>query len=191
MLLNTDIKKLVAMASWADEDLETLEDMLKFAGTDIDAKYEHFDLVGAKQDLKMCIEKIRRVITKFEDRTNTKINYSKTSDRAEKTQGATATYVTPKTTTVVTPSKFKDGLLVDKDELTKVIREVCAAYPDRVTQASDGVNGHLGFLTGKISVASGGKADPNVVLELLGEYIFLGDIELEGDEVVEAEVVTS
>jgi aspartyl-tRNA(Asn)/glutamyl-tRNA(Gln) amidotransferase subunit B len=61
------------------------------------------------------------------------------------------------------------GLIQVSDEgaLDKIIEEVLAKNPMQVTQFKEGKQQVLGFLVGQVMKASGGKANPGKVNELL------------------------
>ncbi|MEF2280359.1 glutamine--tRNA ligase/YqeY domain fusion protein [Deinococcus sp. YIM 134068] len=64
----------------------------------------------------------------------------------------------------------REGLRVvtDTGALEAAIREVMDANPDKVAAYRGGKTGLMGFFTGQVMRATGGKADPKVVAELLG-----------------------
>ncbi|GMA14672.1 glutamine--tRNA ligase/YqeY domain fusion protein [Deinococcus metallilatus] len=64
----------------------------------------------------------------------------------------------------------REGLRVvtDTGAIEAAIREVMAANPDKVEAYRGGKTGLLGFFTGQVMRATGGKADPKVVAERLG-----------------------
>jgi aspartyl-tRNA(Asn)/glutamyl-tRNA(Gln) amidotransferase subunit B len=55
----------------------------------------------------------------------------------------------------------------DEGALDKIIEEVLAKSPAQVAQFKEGKQQVLGFLVGQIMKASGGKANPGKVNELL------------------------
>ncbi|MEO8071404.1 MAG: Asp-tRNA(Asn)/Glu-tRNA(Gln) amidotransferase GatCAB subunit B, partial [Acidobacteriota bacterium] len=55
----------------------------------------------------------------------------------------------------------------DVSALASIVAEVVAAHPDPVAQCRQGRNNTFGFLVGQVMKASGGKANPKVVTELL------------------------
>ena len=55
----------------------------------------------------------------------------------------------------------------DEGALDKIINEVLAKNPTQVTQFKEGKQQVLGFLVGQVMKASGGKANPGKVNELL------------------------
>jgi len=59
----------------------------------------------------------------------------------------------------------------DEDFLTKIVTEVVAKHPDKVTVYRKGKKGLLGFFMGEIMKASKGKADPKATKELLQEQL--------------------
>jgi aspartyl-tRNA(Asn)/glutamyl-tRNA(Gln) amidotransferase subunit B len=63
----------------------------------------------------------------------------------------------------------EEGLAQVGDEaaLDAIVADVVAAHPDAVTQIQAGKNNAFGFLVGKVMKASGGKANPKVVTDLL------------------------
>ncbi|GBF06819.1 glutaminyl-tRNA synthetase, partial [Deinococcus aerius] len=64
----------------------------------------------------------------------------------------------------------REGLRVvtDTGAIEAAIREVMAANPDKVEAYRGGKTGLMGFFTGQVMRATGGKADPKVVAEVLG-----------------------
>jgi len=52
-----------------------------------------------------------------------------------------------------------------------IVADVVAAHPDAITQIQAGKNNAFGFLVGKVMKASGGKANPKVVTDLLRRRI--------------------
>lgn len=59
----------------------------------------------------------------------------------------------------------------DPAELTPVIDQVLTAHPDNVASYRAGKKGLMGFFTGQVMKATGGKADPRVVARLLSEKL--------------------
>ena len=55
----------------------------------------------------------------------------------------------------------------DESELARLVADVVAAHPDSIEQIRAGRNNVLGFLVGLVMKASGGKANPKVVTDLL------------------------
>ena len=55
----------------------------------------------------------------------------------------------------------------DQDALARLVDEVVAAHPDQIEQIRNGRNNVFGFLVGKVMKASGGKANPTTVNDLL------------------------
>jgi aspartyl-tRNA(Asn)/glutamyl-tRNA(Gln) amidotransferase subunit B len=55
----------------------------------------------------------------------------------------------------------------DEGALAQIIAEVCAKNPAQVAQFKEGKQQVLGFLVGQVMKASGGKANPGKVNELL------------------------
>ncbi|WP_019586457.1 glutamine--tRNA ligase/YqeY domain fusion protein [Deinococcus apachensis] len=64
----------------------------------------------------------------------------------------------------------REGLRVvtDTGAIEAAIREVMSANPDKVEAYRGGKTGLMGFFTGQVMRATGGKADPKVVAERLG-----------------------
>ncbi|MFO0485578.1 MAG: Asp-tRNA(Asn)/Glu-tRNA(Gln) amidotransferase GatCAB subunit B, partial [Sphingobacteriia bacterium] len=73
------------------------------------------------------------------------------------------------------PSAAPDALATEMDllletntaQLTVMIAEVLTQNPDKVAAYRSGKTGLLGFFVGQIMRASGGKADPKVINELI------------------------
>ena len=65
------------------------------------------------------------------------------------------------------------GLKMVNDEgaLKKAVEEVIAANPQSVADYKGGKEKAIGFLVGQTMKAEGGKADPNLVRELLAESL--------------------
>jgi len=61
----------------------------------------------------------------------------------------------------------------DEDALEKIIEEVFAKHPAQVVQFKEGKQQVLGFLVGQVMKASGGKANPGKVNELLRKKLGL------------------
>jgi aspartyl-tRNA(Asn)/glutamyl-tRNA(Gln) amidotransferase subunit B len=59
----------------------------------------------------------------------------------------------------------------DADELAVLVDEVLAAHPDEVAAYRDGKPQLIGFFTGQVMRASGGRADPKVVQGLLRDRL--------------------
>ena len=59
----------------------------------------------------------------------------------------------------------------DETAIDAIVADVVAANPDAVTQIQAGRNNAFGFLVGKVMKASGGKANPKVVTDLLRRRI--------------------
>ncbi len=57
--------------------------------------------------------------------------------------------------------------IADADSLAPVIAEVLAAYPDKVAAYRAGKTGMLGFFVGQVMRSTGGKANPQLVSELV------------------------
>jgi aspartyl-tRNA(Asn)/glutamyl-tRNA(Gln) amidotransferase subunit B len=55
----------------------------------------------------------------------------------------------------------------DETALAKVIEGVIAGNPDAIAQVRAGKNNAFGFLVGQVMKATGGKANPKVVSQLL------------------------
>jgi len=64
-------------------------------------------------------------------------------------------------------NKFGMKQITDTDAIEKIIDEVIAANPAQVEQYKSGKTGLLGFFVGNVMKASGGKANPGVVNEIL------------------------
>ena len=62
-----------------------------------------------------------------------------------------------------------DGLaqIGDEDAILSSVRTVIAANGDAVSQIRNGKTGTFGFLVGQVMKATGGKANPKLVNELL------------------------
>jgi aspartyl-tRNA(Asn)/glutamyl-tRNA(Gln) amidotransferase subunit B len=59
----------------------------------------------------------------------------------------------------------------DADELGRVIDEIIAANPDQVTEYRAGKERLLGWFVGQVMKATRGKANPQLVTELLKEKL--------------------
>ena len=59
----------------------------------------------------------------------------------------------------------------DQDELSRIVDDVIAANPRPVADYLAGKQTAAGFLIGQIMKATRGKANPNVVRELLGRRL--------------------
>jgi aspartyl-tRNA(Asn)/glutamyl-tRNA(Gln) amidotransferase subunit B len=59
------------------------------------------------------------------------------------------------------------GQIGDEAALTAVVSEVLARHPDAVAQFRAGKHATFGFLVGQAMKASGGKANPKLVSEML------------------------
>ncbi|HEY4716046.1 MAG TPA: Asp-tRNA(Asn)/Glu-tRNA(Gln) amidotransferase GatCAB subunit B, partial [bacterium] len=59
----------------------------------------------------------------------------------------------------------------DADSLKTIIAEVVKNHPDQVNQYLSGKDKVLGFLVGRVMKASGGRANPQKVNELLQKYL--------------------
>jgi aspartyl-tRNA(Asn)/glutamyl-tRNA(Gln) amidotransferase subunit B len=57
--------------------------------------------------------------------------------------------------------------ITDASALEPLVDEVIAAHPEQVATYRSGKQGLLGFFVGQVMKATGGKADPRVVNELL------------------------
>jgi glutaminyl-tRNA synthetase len=62
----------------------------------------------------------------------------------------------------------------DEGAIAKIVDEVLRANPDKVDQYRAGKTGLLGFFTGQVMRSSGGKANPQVIQELLGVRLGTG-----------------
>jgi aspartyl-tRNA(Asn)/glutamyl-tRNA(Gln) amidotransferase subunit B len=67
----------------------------------------------------------------------------------------------------------QDGLaqLTDTSAIEAICQEVMEASPDQVAQYRSGKKGVIGWFMGQVMSKSGGKADPQVVRELLIKYL--------------------
>ena len=67
----------------------------------------------------------------------------------------------------------KQGLtqISDQDELNRIVGEAIEAYPNAVEDYRTGKKSALGFLMGQVMKSTGGKANPNVVRQLLTERL--------------------
>jgi glutaminyl-tRNA synthetase len=61
--------------------------------------------------------------------------------------------------------------LADPEELRPIVQGVLDAAPDRVAQFKEGKTNLRGFFVGQIMKQTGGKANPKVVGQLLGELL--------------------
>ncbi|MEM8934740.1 MAG: methyl-accepting chemotaxis protein, partial [Acidobacteriota bacterium] len=61
--------------------------------------------------------------------------------------------------------------VTDRGALEPTVDEVLAANPEQVSAYRGGKTALLGFFVGQVMRASGGKADPQLVRELLGEKL--------------------
>ncbi len=59
----------------------------------------------------------------------------------------------------------------DEDALSAVMEAVLAAHPDRVAAYRDGKKGLIGFFMGQVMQKTGGKANPQIVRDLLEEAL--------------------
>jgi aspartyl-tRNA(Asn)/glutamyl-tRNA(Gln) amidotransferase subunit B len=66
----------------------------------------------------------------------------------------------------------REGLVqvADADQLTRIVQEVVAANPGAVADFKRGKKQSLGFLVGQVMKATGGKANPGIVNQLLQEH---------------------
>jgi aspartyl-tRNA(Asn)/glutamyl-tRNA(Gln) amidotransferase subunit B len=60
--------------------------------------------------------------------------------------------------------------LRDEEALAAAVAEVVAAHPDEVARIAAGDGKLIGFLVGQVMAATGGKADPRRVSELIREH---------------------
>jgi aspartyl-tRNA(Asn)/glutamyl-tRNA(Gln) amidotransferase subunit B len=67
--------------------------------------------------------------------------------------------------------KRKGGQIADPAEVEQVIREVLAANPGAVTEFRGGKEGAFNFLIGQVMKATRGKANPQLVNELLKKHL--------------------
>ncbi|WP_034385833.1 glutamine--tRNA ligase/YqeY domain fusion protein [Deinococcus sp. YIM 77859] len=67
----------------------------------------------------------------------------------------------------------REGLRVvtDAEAIERAVQEVLRAHPDKVAAYRGGKTGLLGFFTGQVLRATGGKADPNIVGQKLAEAL--------------------
>jgi len=63
------------------------------------------------------------------------------------------------------------GQISDQDELSRIVNGVIAANPKPVADYLAGKKAAAGFLMGQVMKATRGKANPNVVRELLAERL--------------------
>ena len=63
------------------------------------------------------------------------------------------------------------GQIGDEAELQRLVATIVAAHPDPVAQFRGGRTNILGFLVGQVMKASGGKANPKLVSELLRKVL--------------------
>jgi Asp-tRNA(Asn)/Glu-tRNA(Gln) amidotransferase B subunit len=64
-----------------------------------------------------------------------------------------------------------DGLVADTGELEPIVEGILAANPGQVEAYRGGKEGLLGFFVGQVMKETKGKADPQVVNELLREKL--------------------
>jgi len=67
--------------------------------------------------------------------------------------------------------KKKGGQITDPAEVEKIIRDVLAANPGPVAEYRDGKEGAFNFLIGQVMKATRGKANPQLVNELLKKHL--------------------
>ena len=61
--------------------------------------------------------------------------------------------------------------VADTGELTRLVEDVLGKNPEKVAQYRGGKTGLLGFFVGQVVKASGGKANPQVVSQLVGQRL--------------------
>jgi aspartyl-tRNA(Asn)/glutamyl-tRNA(Gln) amidotransferase subunit B len=59
----------------------------------------------------------------------------------------------------------------DEGALAAAVADVISAHPDEVARIADGDDKLIGFLVGQVMKATGGKADPRRVSELIRESV--------------------
>jgi glutaminyl-tRNA synthetase len=64
--------------------------------------------------------------------------------------------------------------VADTDQLEPIIEEIIAAHPENVTHYRQGKTNLLGFFVGQVMKATGGKANPQLVHELLRSKLATG-----------------
>ena len=67
----------------------------------------------------------------------------------------------------------KQGLtqISEQDELSRIVAQIIAAHPNAVEDYHAGKKSAIGYLMGQVMKATGGKANPNVVRQLLSERL--------------------
>ncbi|MFQ5550277.1 MAG: glutamine--tRNA ligase/YqeY domain fusion protein [Gemmatimonadales bacterium] len=63
------------------------------------------------------------------------------------------------------------GIIADGGELDRLVRDVVARFPDKVSQYRSGKEGLLGFFMGRLMKDSGGRASPEVAKRKLEELL--------------------
>jgi aspartyl-tRNA(Asn)/glutamyl-tRNA(Gln) amidotransferase subunit B len=63
--------------------------------------------------------------------------------------------------------KKKGGQIADAGELEKIIRDILAKHPGPVAEYQSGKEGPFNFLIGQVMKATRGRANPQLVNELL------------------------
>ena len=63
------------------------------------------------------------------------------------------------------------GAIADRDALAGIVEEVVADHPDEAARYRGGQEGLMGFFVGQVMQATGGRADPELARELLGETL--------------------
>ena len=63
------------------------------------------------------------------------------------------------------------GQIADTGELAKVVAEVVAAHPGQAEQFRAGKEQLIGFFVGQVMKATGGRAEPQIVQQLLREEL--------------------
>ena len=59
----------------------------------------------------------------------------------------------------------------EKEEMEKIVQGILNKYPDEVKRYKEGKSGLFGFFVGEVMKATRGKANPNIVGELLKERL--------------------
>ena len=66
------------------------------------------------------------------------------------------------------------GQVSDEGTIKSIVDKVLAANPDKVEQYRGGKTGLLGFFIGQVMRSSAGKANPQVIQQLLGDRLGKG-----------------
>jgi Asp-tRNA(Asn)/Glu-tRNA(Gln) amidotransferase B subunit len=160
-LIENDVKKILGVIDWMNEDASDLGRLLTFAGKDEASNYEHFRLTQAIGQINAGLTSLRNVVSSFEKRTGKKVEASKPK----------ATYPAVTTTTTVKDKTEKDGLIISIDKLKPIVAEIIEAYPETAKGIKERTPGNLGYLTAKVSIAAGGNGDPKVIQQLITEKV--------------------